>query len=292
MEANRSPSGAFVDAKGNDIYTKRRAAYYFFMVLQIIYLAAILANFVLIMNATVKHTHTYENNNGPLYSERYDSMYWFALMFSACRIFLFITLCSVLLYRKTSCCCGGRNNRYCSNFWIFLLLCFVVIDVFVLATLGSFFSGCNVPGNANNPCNDLRYCHVPEVYNNPDSGCTYMTAWLPPVTQGELRRDRDFIWMFSVSVAFVAFDCVFLMVPLGMWLNNTTTQAHKKNDDDDDDDDIYDEEELDFDVLQTEEQLALLGGSMPSLRQQQGGGTRKIRQRIKKAKQRTAVMPK
>lgn len=279
MEANKSPLGAFVDSKGNDIYTSRKTAYYVFMVMQVIYLCAILANFVLVMNATVKHTHLYENNNGSLYSERYSSMYWYALMFSGCRIFLFITLCSVLLYRKTSCCCGRPNNRYCSNFWIFFLMCWVVIDVFVLAVLGSFFSGCNVPGNANNPCNDLRYCQVPEVYNNPDSGCTYMTSWLPPAVMSQLRRDSDFLWLFSVSVAFVAFDCVFLMVPLGMWLNNTTTAVHKKNDDD-----IYDEEELDFDVLQTEEQLAMLGSNM-SLRRQAGGGVRKIRQRIKKAKQ-------
>ena len=273
MEANRSPSGAFVDVQGNDIYTKRRTAYYVFLVMQIIYMCGILASFVLIMNATVKHTHTYQNNNGPLYSERYTSIYWFALMFSACRIFLFITLCSVLLYRQTACCCGRADNRYCSSFWVFFLLCWVVLDVFVLASYGSFFRGCNVPGNANNPCNDLRYCHVPEVYSNPDSGCTYATPWMPPVSLEQLTRDSDFLWLFATSVVFVVFDTVFLMVPLGMWLNNTTVDV-KKNDDIYDDDD-----ELEFDVLQTDEQLALLGSKLT-------GGPQSIRKRITRARQR------
>ena len=229
-----------------DYYDKRQPVYYVFQVMQVLYLLGFLAHLVLILNATVVHSHTYQNNNGPLYSERAVSMYWFALVFSVCRMFLFITASSLLLYRKTQCCCGKPGNKGCSVFWTGLLIVCVCIDVFVLAVLGSYFHQCNVPGNANNPCNDLRYCHVPDVYNVFASGCTYTTPWNPPVTLDQLRSNVDFRWLFATSVVFVAFDLVFLFVPLGQWIEFSSKTTKEEQDD------YEDCEDVDYDVLEDE----------------------------------------
>lgn len=265
MDENISPTGVYRDAKGRDIYKKTRAPYYVLVIFMMIYLLGFLASLVLVQNAYVPHTHTYQNNNGPLYSERYNSMYWYALMFSACRMFLFITVCSVILYRNTSCCCGPPENRGCGYFWAIFLVMWVVIDVCVMAIFASFFHGCNVPGNAGNPCNDIRYCHVPEVYNNPSSGCTYMTAWNPPVVLGELTRNTDFVWIFSVSVVFVAFDLLFLLWPLLQWIFNTTGSAQQQETSSDFD--VFDEDEDDEDNETLKSKIRMLpNGSMAKKR--------------------------
>lgn len=223
-EAAPSPSGAWVDSKGNDVFSKTQAPYYIFQVLLVLYIVGFLGHLVLVQNATVPHTYNYQNNPGVLYSERFSSSYWFALMFSCMRIFLFITVCSLITYRKTQCVCGKPGNKGCSLFWTFMLVVFITFEVIVVALTGSFFKGCNVPGNANNPCNDLRYCHVPEVYNNQESGCTYQTPWNPPVMLSELRYNVDYLWLFSSGVVFLAADLVFLLFPVILWINTTSGQ--------------------------------------------------------------------
>jgi len=243
-----SPSGIWVDSQGNDVFSKTQVPYYIFQIMLVLYIIGYLGHLVLIQNATVVHTFNYQNNPGVLYSERANSSWWFALCFSCLRIFLFITVCSLITYRKTQCCCGKPGNRGCSLFWTFLLAIFLTFDVIVVAILGSFFSGCNVPGNANNPCNDLRYCHVPEVYNNDDSGCTYKTTWMPPIMSGDLVQNVDFLWLFSTSVVFLAFDFVFLLLPITLWLNSENKKLKV-------DDVSHDDSSLVFDVLETPESL-------------------------------------
>ena len=217
-----SPTGIYYDSKGRDLYDKRQPLYYVFQVMQVLYGLGFVAYLVLIMNANVPHSHVYAGNFGPLYSERYTGFYWLALMFSTFRLFIFITSASMLLYRRTSCCCGKPGNQGCGGFWAILLTIFVLFDVLVLAMFGGMLTKCNAIGAGYNPCNDLRYCHVPEVYNDPGSHCTYMTMWLPPVAYAELGYNVDFLWLFSLSVVYLAFDLVFLFVPISLWIKGTT----------------------------------------------------------------------
>lgn len=228
--------GLYMDKWDQDLYDKQGALYYFFQVMQVIYVLGILGHLVLVLNATVVHTHSYQNNNGPLYSERALSLYWYALVFSICRIFTFLASSSLILYRKTACCCRGSTKSGCSYFWVIILAMCVCLDIAVLAVLGSYFNQCNVPGNAGNPCNDLRYCHVPEVYNVMASGCTYETAWTPAVTLAQLTTNVDFRWLFATSVFFVAFDVVFLFVPLGFWIDTNLPCTNEQEEEEDDDD--------------------------------------------------------
>jgi len=241
-----SPSGLWVDSKGNDVFSVTQAPYFIFQIMLVIYIVGFLGHLVLIQNATVAHTYNYQNNPGTLYTERENSSWWFALCFSCLRIFLFITVCSLITYRKTQCCCGKRGNRGCSVFWIFMLGICLTFDVIVVTLLGSFFSGCNVPGNANNPCNDLRYCHVPEVYNNLDSGCTYQTSWMPAISLAQLSNNVDFLWLFATSVVFLAFDLVFLLLPVSFWLGNSNPKIKLSDQD-------IQENIPKFDVLETPE---------------------------------------
>jgi hypothetical protein len=178
-------------------------------VLLLIYGAGVVASLVLLQNATVIHTNTLGNIYGPLYSDRFVTPWWWALFFAATRVLMFMSVCSMLLYRKT----GG----WCTIIWIVPVSLFILLDLGSLIILGTYLGSCNanVPGNWNNPCNSYVYCCDVRIYSNPENHCR-PTAPCPPgqaQTLEQMQPNTDFIWLFALSIVAIVFDCYFFMLP-------------------------------------------------------------------------------
>lgn len=190
--------------------------YYVIQIMLALYGLGYIATLVLIQNAIVPHTYFKANNNGVLYSLRYTSLYWYSLLFCAMRLFTFLVICQMLLYRKTTCC--GSKGTGCSIFWMILLTGLTIVEVMNLTILGGYYSSCNGLGQVDNPCNDLLWCCAPEIYTQSGNLCSNTAACTPTIALTQLKPNVDFVWLFSTTVAFTGFDIFFLLLPIGLWL--------------------------------------------------------------------------
>jgi hypothetical protein len=199
--------------------------YYVIQIMLAIYGLGYVATLVLIQNAIVPHTYFKANNNGVLYSLRYVSLYWYSLVFCAMRLFTFLVICQMLLYRKITCC--GSKGTCCSVFWMMLLAGLTVVEIVNLTILGGYYGTCNGIGQVDNPCNDLLWCCASDIYMHSSNLCSNTAACNPVVTLAQLKPNIDFVWLFSTTVAFTGFDIFFLLLPIGLWMTKTTTQEEE-----------------------------------------------------------------
>ncbi len=190
----------------------------------ILYGLGYIASLVLVQNAHVPYTYFKANNNGVLYNQRYVSLYWYALFFCCMRLFVFLVVLSMLLYRKTLCC--GRYAG-CTVFWMAILVVLIMTELFALAIMGSYLGRCNGLGEVDNPCNDDKWCCAPEIFGDAANLCDNTAACTPAVSLAEMRANVDFLWLFAVTVVFVAGDIFFLLLPLGLWMTATHTILQK-----------------------------------------------------------------
>jgi len=221
---------SYTNKAGQDLYDRGAPLYYAVQILLLIYAVGYMGSLVLLQNAQVVHTHTKGFDYGPIYSNRFDTLYWFALMFSGMRIFVIIFVCLGILFRKTTCC--GCKFNCCTGIWISLLIIVVMFDFLVLSILSTHYSKCNGLDQIDNPCNDKRWCCVEEVFVNPANKCG--AACTPFLSYDTLVADVDFIWIFALTVCFCAFDLVFMLLPIGLWLNGgmqTSLKIVVKDDD-------------------------------------------------------------
>jgi hypothetical protein len=203
----------------DDIYsskdTPNGGGYYYYYVINVmllLYALGFIASLVLVQNAHVIHTHHKGNVNGPLYSNRFTSMFWVALVLCVCRLWTFLVVNSMILYRKTR-CCGGYG---CTIFWSILLVLCVAADYLALAILGNYYRNCNGFEQLDNPCNDYKWCCVEAIYAIGTNLCGNTCTPFIPI--GALKPNPDFLWLFWTTVVFCVLDLVFLLMPLGMWL--------------------------------------------------------------------------
>jgi hypothetical protein len=215
--------GAFsIDTKQGrkDAYSIGSLWYYVLHTLLIIYGLGYIVSLVLIQNAQVEHTYTKANVYGILHSDRYVSAYWLALVLMTVRPLIFVVVCSLLLYRNTTCC--GNKAIGCNAFWVALLVIFVLADLLSFALMSSFYTKCNGIGQVGNPCNSYKWCCASEIYMDATNLCADTVPCIPPLTLAELKPQVDFVWLYSASVAFAAFDIFFLMLPIGLWVVGPT----------------------------------------------------------------------
>ncbi|MBX9636967.1 MAG: hypothetical protein K2Q45_05390 [Nitrosomonas sp.] len=199
---------------GQDAYDEGKPIYYVLQVLLVLYCAGYIASLTLVQNMDVPHTYNKGNADGILYSNRYISLYWFVGMFSGLRIFVPIFVCLSILFRKTTCC--GSNTFFCSSMWLVLLVIVLLFDFVSLSVLGNFYAKCNGLDQVDNPCNDKKWCFTQEIYSNPANLCG--NTCNPFFPYASLVADVDFVWLFSVTVAFCGIDLVFLFIPVASWL--------------------------------------------------------------------------
>jgi hypothetical protein len=232
--------GLYISRDGTiDRYDVGQPYYYVLHVALIVYALSFVAFLVLIENATVPHTFHHANQHGVLYSERSASRYWFALLVGTMRLWIFLVVCTMLLYRKTYCTSRKTGRRYpcCSVTWSVVLVVLVALELAGLAVLGSYLSHCNGADSsqAENPCNDLRRCCANEVWTNPQNACPNTIACVVVLSLDQLGKNEDFLWLFATTVCFVAFDMLFLFMPLGLWLAPRDGGSGKQKESDDED---------------------------------------------------------
>jgi len=187
-----------------------RPWYYVLQIILGIYSLSFIAYLVLLQNATVTHSYDTPNNQGILWSDRYNSLYWAALFFSSMRGFVVLIVSSMTLYRNIT--CGGAPG--CTIFWTTLLFGIVMLDLIGFAILGSFYSRCNMTGQHGNPCNSKLLCCVPEIFNDPSNMCGSNVGCPVPLS---IEPDVDFIWLFWTSFGFNIVNLMLMGVPLAMW---------------------------------------------------------------------------
>lgn len=204
-----------------DAFDVTTAWYYTIHVMLIIYGLGYMASLVLIQNATIENTYFKANNNGVLYSDRFNSLYWIALLFACIRLFIFVSVCSLILYRNSTCC--GAKPGGCSIFWLIILVVLLLADLLGFAILSSFYTRCNQIGQVGNPCNDLKWCCVPTIFSDASSLCSITAPCASAVTFSDLQSNMDFTWLYAASTAFVAFDLFFLLLPVGVWVASYAT---------------------------------------------------------------------
>ncbi len=199
-------------ASDDDYYTVHSPYYYVYNVTVIVYTLAFIASSWLAANMGSLH---YVGTDGVLYSERYRSAYDLALRLMGLRFWVPFAVLCMLLYRRVQAAC-------CSMFWIMVLALLFTMDVVALAMLGSQLGACNTPqARYGNPCNDRRWCAVAEVQNAPGNDCpTGVGAWAAPndaLALDDLRKNGDFVWLFSTSIVFVAVELLLVALPLALW---------------------------------------------------------------------------
>lgn len=180
---------------------------------------------IVLQNSDVPHTFTHAGVNGELYSERFASPYHYALIFTSGRLLIFISVCMMILFRKTRLGCGPRKYGVCTVFWSLALAVLIVMDVSALVIFGSYLASCNGPNSKSNPGNDARWCAAAVVWNNPSNECSNTGPWTganAAITLQDLSVNVDFLWLFGAALLFSAMELVFLILPLALWLRSNT----------------------------------------------------------------------
>jgi len=186
-----------------DYYGSHNPWYYILQITIIIYGAGLIANIVLVMNTSVPNTAFKTLPGGPIHSLRYSSFQWTIFMLAGFKYFMYPAVNQMILYRR---------SRGCSIFWYAVIFSLVLINFFVVLGLARFYSSCNGQGQIDNPCTSKVYCCAQEIWSVSTNNCINTQACTAgfPATQADLRPNVDFIWYFSVSVAFLAFDLFFV----------------------------------------------------------------------------------
>lgn len=206
------------------IYEYGTPWYYALNVIIILYGLGYIASLVLLQNAYVPHTFTPGTTYGTLHTGRFTSGYWLALLFCGMRVFIPLVVCNMLLYRDTR--CGRSPGSGCIVFWLVCLVLLILFDLMGFTLLAGYYNKCNGIGSVDNPCNDKRWCCVPDVFMDPGNLCHNTVSCTPLVFLPDLRPDTDFLWLFWTSFVFILADVFFLVVPISLWFQ-TWTQLGK-----------------------------------------------------------------
>lgn len=221
--------GVYVSRDGTeDRFEVGSALYYIINLVIMTYGVCYFLYQIALQNADIPHTFTHAGVNGELYSERFASPFHYALMFTSGRCWVFISVCMMILFRKTRLGCGPRKYGVCTVFWSMALAVLIVMDVSALVIFGSYLASCNGPHSKSNPANDARWCAAAVVWNNPANECSNTGPWTgvnAAITLPDLSVNVDFLWLFGASILFSAMELVFLILPLALWLRSNTVTA-------------------------------------------------------------------
>ena len=183
--------------------------------LTFLYVLALLAFFACII-LQIGVTHTYFDPPSPigqLVSERYTTLRWWSLALLALHIFVpaFVIMTWGERWLKRS---GSLI------LWIVLLGFLVAVFVLIVIALGMEKSHCNGQNQKGNLCNDLLWCCIPDIYNNPQNGCPPgpCTASNPPIvlptTLDDLQEDTYFVWLFWSHVGLTIASLLMLLIAI------------------------------------------------------------------------------
>jgi len=192
-------------AKYRDYYSLSSPWYWVLQICLTLYGMGVFAYLVVVQNIHVPDTVFQSLPGGTYYSARYITFVWFAIMFSAAKVFMYPVANAAVLF---------RGSRGCSIFWYIFVIALTMIHVVVIVGLGDQYGKCNQPGQKDNLCNDPLYCCAPEIYGASSNGCPNSVACAgltTPVTSvSQLGVSIDFLWLFWVNFAYLFIDILIM----------------------------------------------------------------------------------
>lgn len=191
---------------------------YFFDVWIIVFGLFYFASLALVLNYST--VHRMQPVTGIIYSLRYTSLEWVLSFLGPMRLLFGAAVMLMVIFRK---------QRGCISFWFAVLLAFFILDIFVLAGWGMFYSNCNKQGEVDNPCNDPLWCCYQPIYSVSGNACTNTVPCTPVVTT--LSPNVDFLWMFYTNLGFVVLEAIVTFTVIYMWVYQTTKRTrHQQTD--------------------------------------------------------------
>lgn len=180
-------------------YDEKRNFYWFVWVLVVGYVAGILLYVgVFVQNNSM--THTWFANPGLPGSELTS----FRGTFTDVAIRLSI-IAHILCVAIIICMVIYRGNYACSSMWFILYIVTFLMTLIGFGALLASYVHCNGQNEHGNPCNDRKYCCVPEIYANPINRCPNTLPCDPPVLVEELCPNADFLGLFWVNTLLMLF---------------------------------------------------------------------------------------
>lgn len=175
-------------------------------ILTFIFLVGLALEFVFILlveiNTSYRHGIVYRPVVGILTSDRYTAKWWlFALIHT-----FFISTIMNMLYMI-----WWRSSQ--SSGWLYTLLNALILLTLLAGIIFMIieFIGCNDQNQADNLCNDVKYCCL--YYNDTQSGCPDVGPCPYLVTESDLKTNPIFMARFIFGLVFfllVTINFIFL----------------------------------------------------------------------------------
>lgn len=191
----------------NDYFDGSAGWYWATQVILTLYGAGAIAYTVLVQNNSVTNTFFHALPFGTYYTLQYTSFLWIAYMLGTMRLLMYIILSLAILYRR---------SRACGSFWYVFVALIALADMITIVGLSPQYTNCNLPGQPDNPCNDVNYCCAPDVFNNAASLCLFTGLCSGVTNPISLRPNPIFLWTFYSSLAFLIVDLYFVFFLAGI----------------------------------------------------------------------------
>ena len=204
---------------GRDIFMESSDVYWWFFFLSVVYTGLLFGQWVTLLNIQVPYTY-FANPGAPgdLFSLRYASVEAVTLVFVGTRIFLVMSILSLMAFRK---------SYGCNLFWITLVLLCAALQAFAFFSLTVQYARHAQDFNRYGLAADPFYCCAPERHANPLNNCVNALPCGDPVPPGfsaaDLTPNQPFVALYWVNFALCALDVVWVVWLLIMW--NTTVPA-------------------------------------------------------------------
>jgi hypothetical protein len=123
---------------GRDVFWESTGVYWSYWFIVLLYTVMLFLLWTFTLNVQVPHTYFLNSGSpGLLFSLRYTSLQWTAFMLMGTRVFILAALLTMVAF---------RDDYRCNTFWYVFAIIVVIIQVFVFASLSSFYATCNSDG--------------------------------------------------------------------------------------------------------------------------------------------------
>lgn len=196
-----------------DYYRLTSPWYYVIQVFVYVYALSTLANLVLVLNISVTNTAFPGTEINVYYTQRYNSMQWWALVFCGAHVLMFPWVMMAITFRR---------SHGCSVFWFAFMFVLLVGDAFSFIVLTGSYIQCNRNDARNNLCNDARWCCAPDVNAQASNGCPVTPGvqcadWPQIVSSANLSPSGWFVALYIVNLLYFVVDLLIVIFFLGMF---------------------------------------------------------------------------
>lgn len=211
MPPRRGRSSGPLLKNGVDLFEADPAMWWFVMIMLTLFTLVFFFYIAIFIN-NIAIPHDYFKNPGmpgTLTSQRYG-LNWVWLFLSVIAQGICLLLIFLMVYY--------RAYYGCHIVTFFLYFGLFVLMLIIMSYWAAQYSSANGDREKTNPFNDPKWCcvHFVDPYNE----CPNTIPCNPPVTQDQLHRNADMLWIFWVFVAVVILHFMYFIVMLVYWFSS------------------------------------------------------------------------